>query len=58
MGHHGEVEPWIFDEGAHAGPEHLDPGYVAAYDQKSGADPVDDLVVLRRHGLDHTSTLV
>ena len=52
------MEPWIFDEGAHAGPDHLDPAYVAAYDQKAGNDPVDDLVVLRRHGLDHASTVV
>jgi len=52
------MEPWSFDEGAHAGREHLDPEYVAAYDRKAGADPVDDLVVLRRHGLDHTSTVV
>jgi SAM-dependent methyltransferase len=58
LGHHREVEPWTLDEGAHVGPEHLDPEYVAAYDKKSGVDPVDDLVVLERHGLDRTSIVV
>src|ERR1700737_5330566 len=52
------TEAWILDELAHAGPEHLDPAFVAAYDRKQGADPVDDLTVLRRHGLDETTTLV
>jgi len=52
------LERWTLDEGAHAGSEHLDREYVAAYDQKSGADPLDDLALLRRHGVDHTSTLV
>jgi len=51
-------EQWTLDEGTHAGPEHLDPDYVAAYDRKSGADRVNDLAELRRHGLDHTSTVV
>ena len=27
-----------------AGPEHLDPGYVAGYDRKADFDPVEDLV--------------
>ena len=52
------AEPWMFDELAHAGPEHLDPAFVAGYDRKSGADPSGDLAVLRRHGLTETSTLV
>jgi SAM-dependent methyltransferase len=52
------TEPWVFDELAHAGPEHLDPRLVAAYDQKAGPDPVDDLAVLRQHGLDERSTVV
>jgi SAM-dependent methyltransferase len=51
-------ETWQLDELAHAGPEHLDPGFVARYDRKAGTDPVDDLAVLRRYGLDDTSTLV
>jgi SAM-dependent methyltransferase len=45
---------WMLDEGAHAGPEHLDPAWVAGYDTKRGTDPVDDVAVLRRHGLDDT----
>jgi len=52
------AEAWQLDELAHAGPEHLDPGFVASYDRKAGSDPVDDLAVLRRCGLDQTSTLV
>ncbi len=52
------ADPWSLDEVAHAGPEHLDAGSVAGYDRKSGADPIDDLAVLRRHGLDDRSTLV
>lgn len=28
----------LFDELAHAGPEHLDPAYVAEYDRKAGFD--------------------
>jgi ubiquinone/menaquinone biosynthesis C-methylase UbiE len=47
-----------FDERAHAGPEHLDPGYVATYDRKSGRDDAAELALLRRAGLDATSTLV
>jgi SAM-dependent methyltransferase len=50
--------PWTLDELAHAGLEHLDPTFVAAYDRKHGLDPVDDLAVLRRHGLDESATLV
>jgi SAM-dependent methyltransferase len=49
---------WWLDELAHAGGEHLDPGYVAGYDCKAGADPAADLEVLLRLGLDETSTLV
>lgn len=52
------TEQWALDEVAHAGPEHLDPGYVATYDQKAGTDPVDDLTALRQHGLDDGSTVV
>jgi ubiquinone/menaquinone biosynthesis C-methylase UbiE len=49
---------WIPDEFAHAGPEHLDPGYVARYDEKAGVEPADDLAILRDLGLNETSTLV
>lgn len=47
-----------FDERAHAGPEHLDPGYVARYDAKAQADVETDLELLRRWGLGPGSTLV
>jgi SAM-dependent methyltransferase len=49
---------WLFDERAHAGDEHLDPAYVAAYDRKAQADPRADLAHLRALGLDEASTLV
>lgn len=51
-------ELWVLDELAHAGPEHLDPGFVAGYDRKQGTDPATAIAALRRHGLDDTSTLV
>lgn len=42
---------WMLDETAHAGPEHLDPAFVAGYDRKQGFPPVDgDLALLREHG--------
>ena len=28
------TKPWMIDELAHAGPEHLDPGFVAGFDRK------------------------
>lgn len=49
---------WFPDELAHAGPEHLDAGYVAGYDRKTGVDPAGDLALLRELGLDETKTLV
>jgi SAM-dependent methyltransferase len=49
---------WSLDELAHAGPEHLDAGYVAGYDRKAGHDPGQDLAVLRELGLGQTSTLI
>jgi SAM-dependent methyltransferase len=52
------VRAWMLDELAHAGPEHLDEDFVAAYDRKAGFDPTEDLVALRAIGLDATSTLV
>jgi SAM-dependent methyltransferase len=45
------VERWVIDELAYAGPEHLDPAFVAGYDRKQGWPPIDeDLAVLRAHG--------
>lgn len=49
---------WYPDELAHAGPEHLDPEYVAGYDAKAATDPDEDLLPLRKIGLNDTSTLV
>lgn len=37
----------LVEELALAGPEHLDPGYVAGYDRKAGFDAVPDLDLLR-----------
>ncbi len=51
-------KPWVLDELAHAGPEHLDPAFVAGYDRKAEFDPAEDLAVLQTHGLGETSTLV
>lgn len=51
--------PWMLDELAHAGPEHLDRDFVAGYERKQGyPDPAEDLAVLAGHGLDATSTVV
>jgi SAM-dependent methyltransferase len=53
------TKPWMLDELAHAGPEHLDPAFVAGYERKQGyPDPAEDLAVLAAHGLDATSTVV
>ena len=53
------TKPWMLDELAHAGPEHLDPVFVAGYERKQGyPDPAEDLAVLAAHGLDATSTVV
>ena len=49
---------WLLDEVAHAGEEHVDPGYAAAYDAKTGADPAAELALLREHGLRADTTLV
>jgi predicted RNA methylase len=42
---------WYLDELAHAGPEHLNPEYVAGYDRKAHTDWQGELAVLRRFGL-------
>jgi SAM-dependent methyltransferase len=49
---------WYLDERAHAGPEHLDPGYVATYDAKAALEVEESLELLRRHGLGPGATLV
>jgi SAM-dependent methyltransferase len=49
---------WQFDELAHAGPEHLDAGYAAAYDKKSPTDWSEDVAALLAHGVGPTSTVV
>jgi SAM-dependent methyltransferase len=49
----------MIDELAYAGPEHLDPDFVAGYDRKQGhPDPAEDLAVFEAHGLDGTSSLL
>jgi SAM-dependent methyltransferase len=49
------VKPSLLRELALAGPEHLDPDYVAGYDRKAGFDPSHDLAAL---SLDAESTVV
>jgi len=49
----------MIDELAHAGPEHLDPAFVAGYDRKQGyPDPAEDLAAFAAHGLGATSAVV
>ena len=52
------VPSWYLDELAHAGPEHLDPAYVAGYERKAGFDPAEDLAILQAQGLSADSTLI
>src|SRR5215470_12149040 len=50
---------WMLDEMAHAGPEHLDPAFVAGFDRKQGyPDPAEDLTSLRELGIGRGSTVV
>jgi SAM-dependent methyltransferase len=49
---------WYPDERDHAGPEHLDPAYVAGYDAKTQLDVEAVLALLRGCGLDDAATLV
>ena len=49
---------WWFDELAHAGREHLDAAYAAAFDRKSQLDVAHELAWLQRVGLTSSSTLV
>jgi ubiquinone/menaquinone biosynthesis C-methylase UbiE len=49
----------MLDELAYAGPEHLDPAFVAGFDRKQGyPDPAEDLAVLREHGIGQAATVV
>jgi ubiquinone/menaquinone biosynthesis C-methylase UbiE len=53
------TSPWMLDELAHAGPEHLDAAFVAGYDRKQGyPDFAEDVAALRAHGLTEESTVV
>ena len=52
------MNEWRLDEGAHAGTEHLDPTYVAGYDDKAGGSAADELARLREIGLDRSNTFL
>jgi SAM-dependent methyltransferase len=54
----GEPKAWEFDELAHAGAEHLDSAYVAAYDEKSPTNWSEEVAELLSLGVDATSTVV
>ncbi len=46
------TESWMIDELAFAGPEHLDPAFVAGYDEKQGhPDPAPDIAIFESLGL-------
>ena len=49
---------WWFDERVHAGVEHLDPAYVAAFDRKSPTDWSEMVEALARLGVGATSTVI
>jgi SAM-dependent methyltransferase len=49
---------WQFDEDAHAGREHLDADYVAAYDEKSPTDWSEDVQTLLEFGIGTASAVV
>ena len=52
------TEAWMIDELAHAGPEHLDPEFVAGYNRKQGyPDPAEDLAIFQAHGLEDGQVL-
>ncbi|HLJ61621.1 MAG TPA: methyltransferase domain-containing protein [bacterium] len=53
-----QTTPWLFDELAHAGDEHVDATYIAGYERKADYDPSDDVARLRELGLGRTDTLV
>jgi SAM-dependent methyltransferase len=53
------AKPWMIDELAYAGPEHLDTDFVAGYERKQGhPDPAPDVAVLRDHGALHDKATV
>ncbi|GAA3880339.1 class I SAM-dependent methyltransferase [Streptomyces sedi] len=53
------THPWMIDELAHAGPEHLDEVFVAHFDRKQGyPDPADDIAALRDNGVGDEATVV
>jgi len=53
------TEHWTIDELAYAGHEHLDPRFVAGYDDKQGhPDPAEDIAALTGRGLGTDSTVV
>jgi SAM-dependent methyltransferase len=49
---------WQFDEIAHAGPEHLDAAFVAAFDQKFPMDWSEEIATLLAFGIEARSTVV
>jgi SAM-dependent methyltransferase len=52
-------KPWLLDELAHAGAEHLDTAFVVGYDQKQGhPDPADDIETFVTYGLGADSVVV
>ncbi len=51
-------DEWQFDEVGHAGPEHLDPEYVAVYDTKSPTDWTADVETLLAWASAESSTVV
>lgn len=53
------TKPWMIDELAQAGPEHLDHTFVAGYDRKQGyPDPAGDIDMFVAHGLIEEATVV
>jgi len=53
------AEPWMLDELAHAGPEHLEQAFVAGFDRKQGyPDFSADVGALRGAGLGPSGTVV
>src|SRR5580692_4146809 len=50
---------WMLDELAHAGPEHLDEGFIAGFDRKQGyPDPETDIAAFEARGLGGASSVV
>ncbi len=53
------ADSWMIDELVHAGPEHLDPAFVAGFDRKQGyPGPDEDLAVFEAHGFGAASAVV